>query len=310
MKVFVTGATGYVGSAVVRELADAGHRVTGLVRTPGKTDYLADELGGRPAYGDIAVPASYRSLAGEYDALVHLAYDRDDPVSADRTAVDALLHAAREGDRPRVLVYTSGSWVLGETGPDPADESAPTDAPADVVRWRPRHEELVLRGDGEELATAVIRPGMVYGGSGGLTARWYESAVRDGAAEYVGDGDQHWSLVYRGDLARLYRTVLEQAAGGVFHGVDGTPLPARGAVRAASEAAGAGGRVTGIPLEEARGKLGSVADALCLDQRLEAVRSRALGWKPRFASYLDGADEAFREWDAARARAGGGPPVG
>lgn len=310
MKVFVTGATGFVGSAVVRQLAEAGHRVTGLVRTPGKTDYLADELGGRPAYGDVGIPASYRSLAREYDALVHLAYDYDDPVSADRTAVDALLHAARAGDRPRILVYTSGSWVLGSTGPGLADETAPTDEPADVVRWRPRHEELVLEGSGDGVSTAVIRPAMVYGGSGGLTARWYESAVEGGAAEYVGDGDQHWSLVYREDLARLYRRVLEQAAGGVFHGVDGTPLTAREAVRAASEAAGAGGRITSLPLEEARDKLGPVADALCLDQRLEAARSRALGWEPRHASYRDGAEDAFREWEAARIRGGGGPSAG
>lgn len=303
MKVFMTGATGFIGSAVTRELAGAGHAVTALLRSPEKTDYLADELGGRPAYGDITVPASYRSLAREYDALVHLAFQIDgDTVAADRTAVDALLEAARTGERPRIVIYTSGCWVLGETGQDPADENAPIDHPADVVSWRPAHERRVLEAGGDGFATAVIRPGMVYGGHSSLVGSLFESAESRGAAEYVEDGQQHWSLVHRDDLARLYRMVVEEEASGVFHGVDGTPVRVGEAARAASEAAGAEGATREVPLAEARDRLGPVADALALDQRLVAPGSRALGWSPARASFLESVREAYEEWREATGR--------
>lgn len=307
MKIFMTGATGYLGSALVRELSGAGHRVTGLLRSPEKTDYLADELGGRPAYGDIGVPASYRTLAGTYDALVHVAFDAGgDPVGADRTAIDTLLRAAREGDAPRVVVYTSGCWVLGDTSdaPEAADESASTEDPAAIVAWRPAHERRVLEsaatGDGRDgdagFATAVIRPGLVYGGRGGLISGLFASARREGASAYVEPGTQHWSLIHRQDLARLYRRVLERAAGGIFHGVDGSPLTARETAAAASRAAGAGGATRALSVEEAREGLGGMAGPLALDQRLSAPRSRALGWAPERPSFIEAAETAFREW--------------
>lgn len=300
MKVFVTGPTGHVGSAVVADLADAGHRVTGLLRSPGQTDRLADELGGRPAYGDVTVPASYRSLAQDYDALVHVAFQRaGDTVGADRTAVDTLLDAARLGDRPRLVVYTSGCWVLGETD-RLADESVPVDDPADVVSWRPRHERIALDAGGDAFATAVVRPGLVYGGAGSLTGRLFARAEEDGAAAHPCDGDQHWSFVHREDLGRLYRRVVEEQASGVFHGVDGRPVTARRAAAAASDAAGAGGATRAVPLPEARQELGGVADALCLDQRLAAPRSRALGWEPDRPSFPQAAEEAYGEWKRGR----------
>lgn len=299
MNVFLTGATGFIGSAVVRELSAAGHQVTGLLRSPDKTDRLA-ALGGRPAYGDLAVPATWGSLARNYDALVHLGFSYDDPAGTDRTAVDALLEAATTGETGRIVVYTSGCWVLGDTGGESADESASTERPAEVVSWRPAHEELVLDAGGS-FATAVIRPGMVYGGHGALTGRLFESARDEGASEYIPDGQQHWSMVYREDLARLYRRVVEEEAEGIFHGVDGRPVKVKEAARAASEAAGANGETRPLSMEAARESLGPVADALALDQRLDGVRSRELGWRPERTSFPDAAADAFREWEEAAA---------
>lgn len=307
MRVFLTGATGYVGRAVAGALVAAGHRVTGLLRSAEKASLLTDEIGARPVYGDMTIPASYRSEASEHDTLVHCAFRGDgDPVGADRTTLDALLDAARIGDRPRLVVYTSGCWVVGDTGGEAVDESTPVDRPAEVVAWRPRHEEICLEaGGGGGFATAVIRPGLVYGGEGGLTARLFRTAEEDGAAEVPCDGEQHWSFVHREDLGRLYARVVEEAASGVFHGVDDLPLPAAAAGRAASEAAGAGGEVRTVPLEEAREALGPVADALCLDQRLTARRSAELGWSPDRPSFGEAAEAAYREWVAA-GRPGGG----
>ena len=301
MKIFVTGATGHVGGAVARRLASAGHRVSGLLRSAGKRERLEDG-GIEPVYGDMTIPASYRPAAREHDALVHCAFrDEGDRVGADRTTVDALLDAARLGERPRMVLYTSGCWVLGDTGPDAADEDAPVDEPAEIVGWRPRHEEIVLEADGEAgLSTAVVRPGLVYGGAGSLTGRLFATAAEGGAAEVPCDGEQHWSFVHREDLAELYLRILEEEASGVFHGVDGVPVPAREAARAASEAAGAGGRVRTVELGEAREELGAVADALCLDQRLVARRSSGLGWGPERPCFPEAVDEAHEEWRAAR----------
>lgn len=301
MRVFVTGATGHVGEAVARRLASAGHRVSGLLRSAGKRERLV-ERGVEPVYGDMTIPASYRPAAREHDALVHCAFRGEgDRMGADRTALDALLDAARLGARPRTVVYTSGCWVLGETGAEPADEDVPVDEPARVVGWRPRHEEIALEAGGEAgLATSVVRPGLVYGGAGSLAGRLFATAEEQGAAEVPCDGEQRWSFVHREDLADLYLGILEEGASGIFHGVDGVPVPAKEAARAASEAAGAGGRIRTVGREAAREELGAVADALCLDQRLVARRSAELGWGPERPCFPEAVDEAYEEWRAAR----------
>lgn len=297
MRVFVTGATGYVGGAVADALVEAGHDVTALNRSPEKDERL-ERRGLRPFRGDLGDPAGWRAEAGRHEALVHCAFDYEAASEADAAAVDALLDAARSG-APDRLVYTSGCWVLGDTGDDPADETAPVDSPAEVVAWRPAHERRVLEGTGEGVTGAVVRPGMVYGGHGSLLGELcFAPAEEEGAARCVGDGENRWSTVYRGDLARLYVLLVESGARGVFHGVDGTPLPAARIARAASRAAGAGGAVRHVPVEEARETLDAVADALCLDQALAAGRSREAGWSPVHGSFVQAAELAYREWKA------------
>lgn len=295
MRVFVTGATGYVGGAVVNALVTSGHAVYGLVRSEDAAATL-DHLGGEPVLGDLLHPDSYRWVAGEQDAIVHIGRVRGaEAADADRVAIETLLEAARRGRCGR-FIYTSGVWVLGDTGPSPATEEAPTARPAAVASFRPAHERMVLEGGDDRLATAVIRPGLVYGGSGGLVSRLFRSARAEGAAAYIGGGRNRWSVVYRDDVAELYRQVAERRARGIFHGVDGTPLPALEIARAASTAAGAGGRIRAVPLDEARAELGAMADALCLDQGVIAPRARALGWAPTRESFVEGALDAYQEW--------------
>lgn len=166
MRVLLTGATGYLGQDLVRELASAGHQVRGLTRSPARAAIIAS-LGGEAVVGDVQDPRSYSGEAEAADAVVHMAAeDSADRAAADRAAVETLIAAAAAG-RPGVLIYTSGCFVLGDTGDDPAHEDASTEGAPAYVAWRPPHERMVLEAAGPDLATAVIRPGMVYGGEGG-----------------------------------------------------------------------------------------------------------------------------------------------
>ncbi len=303
LRVFVTGATGYIGSAVVKALAAAGHEVSGLTRWADKTVYLK-ELGARPVVGDLVDANSYRDVAIDHDVLIHLAEaEAERRVQVDRAAVDGLLGAARvildhDDDARRTLIYTSGIFLLGETGDEPADEGASTDGAPDLVAWRAGHERLVLDAATDRLATAVIRPGMVYGGHGGMFGAFFTSADETGAAEFVGDGTNHWSPVYVGDVARLYRLVAETAARGIYHCAEDRPARVGNLAVAASRATSAGGRTRRIRLEEARESMGAFADALVMDQVMASTRSQALGWRHQHPAFVDSAPEVYAEWQA------------
>ncbi len=128
MKIFVTGGTGYIGRAVVSELVGAGHEVVGLTRREAKRPLL-EALGAEPLVGHLQDPERYRRAAAESEAVVHIAADESSRRAAvDGTAVDTLLAAGLAGD-PAVLVYTSGCFVLGETGGRPAHEALAKKSP-------------------------------------------------------------------------------------------------------------------------------------------------------------------------------------
>jgi nucleoside-diphosphate-sugar epimerase len=111
----------------------------------------------------------------------------------------------------------------------------------------------------------------------------------------VGTGRQHWTYVHREDLAELYRRVLERRASGIFHGVDGRPELVQDSAHALSAAAGKG-VVRAIPVEEARQSMGSMADALAMDQVVVSARAREVGWAPARRSFSEEAPQTVREW--------------
>jgi len=294
MKVFVTGATGYVGSGIAAALLAAGHQVFGMSRSAEKDAALA-KAGVRPLRGALGnVKALAQDLRG-FDALVHAAVDYGLGAAADREAIEALLAVARSSAAPTALVYTSGVWVLGEAR-EPASESASTAHPFAAVAWRPAHEQLVLSAGSERLAAAVIRPGIVYGERRGLLGSWYESALKEGRTAFVGPGSQRWAFVHRRDLGELYRLVIERRASGIFHGVDGASPTVESAAAAVSRAAGKGGATRAIPVEEARKAMGPMADALAGDQVVVSRRAAEVGWTPRHPPFSQDAAAALKEW--------------
>ena len=295
MKVFVTGGTGYIGGAIVQALVRAGHQVSSLSRSE-RGDAAVEALGAVPVRGALGALAPLAERIAEHDAAIHAAVDYGLGPPADADAIGALLDGARRAGRDFSVVYTSGVWVLGDTGPTAATEGTPTVHPAQAVAWRPAHERRVLDAATDRIATAVIRPGMVFGEKRGLIVPWFDSAAREGRAAFVGSGDQRWALVHRDDLAELYRLVAGRRARGIFHGVDGASPTVGEAAAAASRAAGKGGAVRAIPVEEARKSMGPMADAFAMDQVVVSARATEVGWAPRHAPFVQDAGRAFAEW--------------
>ncbi len=299
MRVFITGATGYIGSAVAEAFARAGHAVTGLVRSEAAARGLAAREVATVT-GTMEAPESYRAAAQDAQVLVHCAAEMSERgPGLDMRTVEALLALAAEAGRPRLVVYTSGVWVLGDTGGAAADEASPLQAPA-AVAHRVETERRVLGASTGTVRTLVVRPGCVYGGRGGLTAGWFASAVADGAARIVGDGGNRWSMVHVDDLARLYLLAAESPWGGeVFNATDRSRFTVRECAEAASRAAGAGGRIAAVTVAEAAGRLGGVSECLAMDQHVDSSKAvRMLGWQPRHGGFVDEVDRAFAAWCA------------
>jgi len=303
MKIFLTGATGYIGSAVLDAALRANHQITALVRTPQAVDALASR-GVTPVLGDLGTVKSYRAAADAHDAYIHAAADsspkRED---VDRKAIDTLmaLASARAKSSPVSFVYTSGIWVLGSNA-QPMDETAQPN-PGQLLGWRPAHEQLVLQAAGPNLRTAVIRPGVVYGGNRGIVSDLLKNAL-NGLIRVIGTGENHWPLVYDRDLADLYvRVAAMPAASGLYHANDEGDETVNAIVEGIIGHLSKSPDVRHVPLEEARKKLGAYADALALDQRVRGPRARSLGWSPTLHSVGSNVPRLLEEFRRAQERA-------
>src|SRR6266436_1621435 len=162
LRVFVTGASGYLGSACAARLARAGHDVYGLTRNAERGAGLAN-AGIRPVFGELDQPDSFIGTLKNCDAVVHAALDPAAPAARDQKALEAFRVAAQDG-RLRRLLYTSGAWVNGDTHGRVIDESTPL-APIELVRWRAAHEDVVTDLAEHDVASIVLRPVIVYGES-------------------------------------------------------------------------------------------------------------------------------------------------
>ena len=283
LKIFLTGATGYIGGAIAGGLIASGHSVTGLARSEEAARKLTAK-GITPFEGDLRSPAALAQAAEASDGVIHAGTTNDGRV--DQEAVSIMGNALRGTLKP--LIYTSGIWVLGDTGGRVADESWPAN-PAALVAWRPQVEQLVIEAARLGVRSVVIRPGVVYGRGGGIAADFVRSSRESGAARLVGTGENHWPVVHVDDLADLYLRALGSATGGtLFLATDGSGYRVREIAEAASIGAGAGGKTKSWPLDEARGTLGAYADALALDQLVSSERARVtLAWRPRAVSILE-----------------------
>ncbi len=300
MRFFLTGATGYIGSAVLEAGLRATHQVTALVRDPEKAEHVSSR-GATAVIGELSRPGSYAAAAEKCDVLIHAASDAKRKQVVDREAIDTLMAAAErrvEKGLPACVIYTSGVWVLGHTQ-GAAKEDAPIDPPAHVS-WRPEHEALVLKGSPSgRVRTAVIRPGIVYGGARGIIGDLLKDA-RNGLLRVVGDGRNHWPCVYDRDLADVYlRVASSPDASGIFHVNDEADERVDDIVDSISRHVRTRIDIRHVPIGEARTKMGTYADALALDQIVRSPRARALGWSPTLHSVAGNVARLLEEFRTA-----------
>ena len=279
MRVFVTGATGFIGSAVVRELIDAGHQVLGLSRSDAGAEALK-AAGAEVQRGDLDNLESLKSGAAGADAVIHLAFIHDfskfkENCEIDQRAIEAMGEALVGTNRP--LIVTSGLGLLVEGRAATED-----DVPPPVSDFYPRgSEQAVGAFEKRGVKTMVVRLPQVHDTEKqGLVSYAIQIARQKGVAAYVGNGENHWAAAHRFDAARLYRLALEKGyAGARFHAVaeEGVQM------RQIAEAIGKGLKIPVVSLkpEEAAGHFGWLARFAGLDLKGSSAKTRReLGWKP------------------------------
>ena len=278
MRVFVTGATGFVGSAIVQELLTAGHHVLCLARSDASASALA-ATGAEVHRGSLEDMESLRRGASGADGVIHTAFIHDfskfqESCDIDHRAIAALGDALAGSDRP--LVITSGTGLLPSDRLATEDDATASSFPR--VASEQAAEALTSRG----VRASVVRlPPTVHGkGDHGFVPMLIALAREKGVAAYVGDGSNHWSAVHRLDAARVYRLALENGAGGMrYHGVAEEGVPFR-------DIAHVIGRHLNIPVvskthEEAADHFGWFAHFAQIDNRASSQKTRErLGWKP------------------------------
>jgi nucleoside-diphosphate-sugar epimerase len=282
MRVFVTGATGFIGSAVVRELLEADHHVVGLARSDQAAADLA-ATGAEVHRGSLTDLDSLRAGAASADGVIHTAYIHDfsetgDPAAAARAdgrAIEALAETLTQTGKP--LVVASGTALLAPGRAATEEDGMPEHTPHPRVS-----ERVALKFAGRGVRVSAMRlPPSVHGrGDHGFVPALIGIARGKGLAAYVGDGSNRWAAVHRLDAARLFRLALESApAGARLHAVGDQGVPFR-------DIAAVIGRhlnlpVTGISREEADAHFGGFALFASMDvPASSALTQERFGWHP------------------------------
>ena len=287
MRVFVTGATGWIGAAVVDQLLGSGHDVVGLARSDSSADVLATK-GARVLRGDLDDPDSIKAGAGDADAVMHLAnkHDFTDPARsnrAERSAVATIADALTGSDRPFLLA--AGVVALAQGRAATEDDVSPFRG-ADSVRGGSENLALDAVARGVHAVSLRFAPTVHGAGDHGFIATLVGVARERGVSGYVGEGTNRWPAVHRSDAARLVVLGLEAQAGAVLHAVAEEGVPSRDIAEAIGR--GLGVPAASISPEEAPRHFGWIGRFFALDLPTSSERTRAAyGWDPTGPTLLD-----------------------
>jgi nucleoside-diphosphate-sugar epimerase len=292
MKVFLTGATGFIGSAVVPELINAGHQVFGLTRSDaGAKSLLA--AGAQAHRGDLDNLESLRTGAANSDAVIHTAFNHDfskfkENCEIDRRVIETLSSALEGSGRP--FIVTSGTGIVASPGRPSTEEDEPV--PSSVIP-RGASEEAAAAAAQRGVKVSVVRLPQVHDRlKQGLITFAIAMARSKGVSAYVGDGQNRWPAAHRLDAARLYKLVLEKGiTGAKYHAVAEEGIP----FRQIAEAIGRGLKIPTVSLtaEQATGHFGWLAHFVAADLASSSALTRQrLGWQPKEISLMDDLDHA------------------
>ncbi|GAA3831736.1 NAD-dependent epimerase/dehydratase family protein [Amycolatopsis tucumanensis] len=273
MKIFLTGGSGYIGRATIGELVRQGHTVEALARSE-RAEAAVVAAGASAVRGGLTDLDVLNQAAARAEAVIHLAQATSG--EEDLAAATAM----QDGVGGGTYVHTGGSWVYGDTD-GVQDETAPWNPPA-IVAWRQAVENAVLARAADGGRPVIVQPGLLYGGDNRLIDIFFvQPGKESGAIPYIGDGGNHWALIHLDDLARLYVAALPAPAGSVYLGVGGVNPTAKEVAEACARGAGLDGKTVSLSLDEARERMGPIADAFALDQQLTSAKAqRELGWAP------------------------------
>ncbi len=291
MKVFITGAAGYIGGSVAVTLIGAGHEVTGLVRSETRASDV-ERFGIEPVIGDLADAQVLERAALAADAVINIAN------SDNRQVTDVFLNALR--DSGKTYIQSSGTSIVadladGERPGKVYDETTPVD-PLPLRAGRVALNDAVLAASGDQLRAIVICPPLIYGLGLGASADsiqvpWMiELAKKHGVGRHIGAGANIWSNVHINDLVDLYLRALTDAPGGAFYYAENGENSMLELAQAVSRMLGYGGRAETISVEEAVAEWGEGGARYTMgsNSRVQAVRARKeLGWSPSAPSLLE-----------------------
>jgi len=292
MRVFVTGATGFIGSAIVEDLLTAGHQVVGLARSDASANFL-ESLGAEVLRGSLDDIDSLKRGAAGSDGVIHCAFIHDfsnfgTSVKKDHLAVQ-VLGAALEGTN-RPLIITSGT--LGLT---PGRLATEQDQGDPGINPRVISEEIALSFSSKDVRSSVIRlPPSVHGkGDHGFIPALIAIAREKGVSAYIGEGINRWPSVHRIDITHLYRLVLEKGtAGSIYHGIADEGLPFRDIAQVIGKHLDI--PVVTKPIEDAVDHFGWLGMFIALDNPTSSKQTQQeLGWNPSQTSLLADLEESY-----------------
>lgn len=279
MRVFVTGAAGFIGSAVVKELRGAGHTVLGLARSDANATALT-AAGADVHRGTLEDLDSLRRGALAADAVIHCAFIHDfskfaENGQVDKRAIEAMGTTLAGSNKP--LIVTSGVAMLAPGRTATEDDAAPA---GDAV---PRvSEQAAFAFVDKGVRVSTVRLPQVHGADGkaGLVGYLLDIARQKGAATYVGDGSNRWAAAHRADVARLYRLVLEKGVtGGRYHAVGEEGVALGDIARVLAKHLNV--PTASIAREEAAAQFGWLGHFVSVDgPASSALTQQRLGWKP------------------------------
>jgi len=296
MRIFVTGASGYIGGAVAKAFRRAGHQVMGLVRSEhAAQELLKNEI--HPIKGDLSDPSSFHSTMMHIEVVAHCAAEHSaEKAHRDFEALSYFLDTLSSFSQPRAFIYTSGFWIYGNRNGQIVDESD-SPSPLKIVDWRPTHEQKVLSFNQNQMKTVVIRPGFVFGKSGGFTSILFEGAQK-GEISLIEEGKAIWPMIHVDDLADLYVLVAEQELSNIIlNATDRSSITVRQMAEAIVKIKPA--KIISISYKQALERFGPVAEGLNISLQMKSDRARnLLQWFPKMPHFTESIEDYFKAWKA------------